>query len=56
LGSVAADIAISNMEIRQNTDFIKQKQAILTNDAWTVFVSLKMLRDIQNFYLSFCPF
>ena len=35
---ISADFAISNTEIRQNTVFIKQKDLILTNGAWTVVV------------------
>jgi len=39
-GSISADSAIFNMEIHQNTIFIKQRDIILTNDAWTVIVNL----------------
>jgi hypothetical protein len=38
--SISADNAISNTEIHQNTVFIKLRDVMLTNDAWTVIVNL----------------
>ena len=40
LDSISADITISNMEIHQNTVFIKQRGVRLTNDVGTVIVNL----------------
>ena len=40
LWSISADSAISSTEIHQNTVFIKQRDVILTSDAWTLIVNL----------------
>jgi hypothetical protein len=40
LESISADKAVSNKEIHQNTVFIKQRDVILTNDAWTMISNL----------------
>jgi len=41
-GSISADHTTSNTEIHQNTIFIKQRDIILTNNAWTVIVNLDL--------------
>jgi len=66
--TISEGIVISNTEIHQNTVFIKQRDIILTNDAWTVIVNLDFspyeqtiakLRDdlfyIQKFKSPFVP-
>ena len=40
LWCISADSAISSTEIHQNTVFIKQRDVILTSDAWTLIVDL----------------
>jgi hypothetical protein len=40
LRNISADSAIPNMAIHQNKIFIKQRDVILINDAWTVIVNL----------------
>ena len=38
--NISADSAIFNTEIHQNTIFIKQRDIILSNDAWTEIVNI----------------
>ena len=40
LGNISADIAISNMEIHQNTGFMRHRDVIWTNGACSVIVNL----------------
>ena len=47
-GSISADSTIFNTEIHQITIFIKQRDTILTNDAWIVMVNLDFITYEQT--------